>query len=440
VTPAASSGARGSGRNTVTPLYAALTLRGRVLLGGAAALVIAGLVLRYPELVGLGVAGIAAVAAALASVARAPAVSVERVVSPSRVARGGQAWAQLVIRNDSRWSLPAVLARDPAGPDAATVPVPRLRSGQAHEARTPLPTARRGVVPSGPLLIERDDPFGLAHRILNTGHASELYVRPRAVELPEIAASLARSVDGPQSDTTMEGTLAFHTLREYVPGDELRHVHWRATAHAGKLVVKQHVDTAHASLAVVLDVKVPAGDGGGRGRRRRLAPAGAEAPLPAGVTEAFEVAVDCAASVAAIAAAQRQPLQLMNTAGESLLPRTVQRRGGCTVDDVLDALTRVTPAAGGSPGPGGDPLPDVLRRLSAGRRGSLAVVISTRPTGWLADSLRLLASCYARVLAVHVIDATVPPASATRTGRVLWVTVKQADELAAALLRARAAA
>lgn len=75
----------------------------------------------------------------------------------------------------------------------------------------------------------------------------------------------------------------------------------------------------------------------------------------------------------------------------------------------------------------------MLRRLSAGRRGSLAVVISTRPTGWLADSLRLLAACYARVLAVHVIDAAVPPASATRTGRVLWVTVKQADELAATL-------
>jgi uncharacterized protein (DUF58 family) len=439
VTPAADSGARGSGRNTVTPLYAALTMRGRVLLGGAAALVIAGLILRYPELVGLGVAGIAAVAAALASVARAPAVSVERVVSPSRVARGGQAWAQLVIRNDSRWSLPAVLARDPAGPDAVTVPVPRLRSGQTHEARAPLPTARRGVVPSGPLLIERDDAFGLTHRTLNTGHASELYVRPRAVELPEIAASLARSVDGPQSDTTMEGTLAFHALREYVPGDELRHVHWRATAHTGKLVVKQHVDTAHASLAVVLDVTVPAGDGGERSRRGRRASARAEAPQLAGVSEAFEVAVDCAASVAAIAAAQRQPLQLMNTAGESLLPGTV-RRGGCTVDDVLDALTRVTPAVGGSPTPGGDPLPDVLRRLSAGRRGSLAVVISARPTGWLADSLRLLAGCYARVLAVHVIDAAVPPDSATRTGRVLWVTVRQADELAVALLRARAAA
>lgn len=434
-----------SGRNMVTPLYAALTVRGRVLLGGAAALVAAGLILRYPELIGIGAAGLAAVVVALASVARAPAVSVQREITPPRVARGGQASAQVIICNESRWSMSALLARDLAGQQAISLSLPRLRSGQSYQATAALPTVRRGVIPSGPLLIDRADAFGLAHRTLNTGHRSELYVRPRAVELPEIAASLARSVDGPQSDTTMEGTLAFHALREYVPGDELRHVHWRATAHAGKLIVKQHVDTAHASLAVVLDVSVHVTDnGGGRRPWRTAEPA---ASLPAGLAEAFEVAVDCAASVAAIAAAQRQPLQLIDTSGNSLLPGTVRRRGGCTADDVLDALTRVNavrsgalPSAGLAPGQPADPLPDVLRRLSAAGRGSLAVVVSARPMGWLADSMRLLAGCYARVLAVHVIDPALQPGPATRTGRVLWVTVRQADELAGALLRARTAA
>ena len=248
------------------------------------------------------------------------------------------------------------------------------------------------MVPSGPLLVERADAFGLTHRTLDTGQASELYVRPRAISLPEIAASLARSVDGPQSDTTMEGTLAFHALREYVPGDELRHVHWRASAHAGKSLVKQHVDTAHAALAVVLDLVAAPGEPG---------------------AEAFEVAVDCAASVAASAASRRYPVILVDTStGESLLPGArCAAVGGCTVDDVLDALTKVTTV----PGPA-DPLPDVLRRLAAGPRGSLAVVISVRPMDWLADALRRLAGGYARVLAVHVIDGDEQAGSVDQDG------------------------
>ena len=288
------------------------------------------------------------------------------------------------------------------------------------EVPVPLPVGRRGLVASGPLLVDRDDAFGLAHRTLNTGAASVLYVRPRVVPLPEVSASLARSVDGPQSDNTTEGTLAFNSLREYVPGDELRHVHWRASAHANKLVVKQHVDTAYAAAAVVLDAFCPSG------------------------ADAFDVAVDCAASVAVIAAQQRQPLRLLDGSGQSLLPKTMARRG-VTADVVLDSLTPLQPA---KPGPV-DPLADTVRRLAAGARGSLAVVVSTRPTRGLAEPLRLLAGCYARVIAVQVAEQVTAgslsgqperPAQVTRTGRVVWVMVRAVDDLSAALLRARSAA
>ena len=430
---------RRGGQRAVTPLRSALTVRGRVMLGGSVLVVAAGMLLRYPELIGLGAAGIVAVLSALAVVARSPAVQVERTISPARVSRGSEVDAQVLVRNAGRRSAPAAAARDVAGPVPVAFQIPRLRPGQVHGGRTRLPTSRRGVVASGPLLVDRDDAFGLAHRTLDTGEAAELYVRPRPVPLPDIGASLARSVDGPQADTTMEGTLAFHALREYVPGDELRHVHWRASAHAQKLVVKQHVDTAHAALAVVLDVTLPPGDAAG----------------PDSLAEAFEVAVDCAASAAVVAAVQRHPLLLLDSHGQSLLPGTARRHGTHTADDVLDALTRVkpgdaaVPAAGerrrpGLPGPAappsGDPLPAVLRRLAGSGRGNLAIVISTRPMNWLAAPLQQLAGSYARVIAVHAVVAQAPASGAARTGRVLWVAVRQAADLAAGVARARAVA
>jgi uncharacterized protein (DUF58 family) len=406
---------------TFTPLHRALTTRGSMVLGGALIAAACGLLLRYTELIGLGAVGVAAVAAALAMVGRAPRVTVSRVVEPVRVTRGSPsgAVARVTIRSASGRTVPAMFARDMAGPTPYPLAVPRLggRGSAVCEAEVPLPVGRRGVVASGPLLVARDDPFGLTHRTLNTGVRTALYVRPRAIPLPDVTASLARSVDGTQSDTSMEGTLAFNSLREYVPGDELRHVHWRASAHAGKYVVKQHVDTAHAAVAVVLDTVLDAVHGA------------------AGGAELFDVAVDCAASVAVIAAQQRHPLLLLDGAGGSLLPGGARRRGRSAAEDVLDALTTVTAAA---PRPGAaDPVADAVRRLSSGSRGSLAAVISTRPMAMLAEPLRLLAGAYARVVAVQ---AGGTAAGATRTGRVVWVTVGSVDDLPAALLRARTAA
>ena len=159
------------------------------------------------------------------------------------------------------------------------------------------------------------------------------------------------------------------------------------------------------------------------------------------------MAVDCAASVAVIAAQQRQPLQLLDGSGQSLLPKTMARRG-VTADVVLDSLTPLQPA---KPSPV-DPLADTVRRLAAGARGSLAVVVSTRPTRGLAEPLRLLAGCYARVIAVQVAEQVTAgsrsgqperaglPGPVTRTGRVVWVMVRAVDDLSAALLRARSAA
>lgn len=427
----------------VTPFRKALTPRGWLLLAGSAAVMGAALALGYAELAGVGSAGIAAVLAALVTVARTPALTVARYTHPAQVTRGTpDVTAWLELHNTSRWPLPSTRTRLIAGAESPPVKLPALEGGAtAHVPSPALPTARRGVVRVGPLLVTRADPFGLARRVLDTGTSSELYVRPRSIHLPDVARSLARSVDGSQAETKMDGTLAFHRLREYVPGDERRHIHWLASAHAGRMLVKQHVDTAHAAVAVLVDV------------------------VPGGAEEAFEVAVDCAASAAVCATDRGDPLVLLDTFGRSLLAQSGRARRGATTEGVLNALTRIVPELPESPEPPGprespgqpessassEPaVPDRsgrgagtlavgIRRLAEGGKGSLAVVVSTRSLTPWANDLKILASSYARVIAVLATDAP-GPATTTRIGRVLWTEVRSADELPAVLHRARAAA
>ena len=414
-------------RPAVTPLHSALTTRGIAVLMGCAVVLGAGLWLDYPELTALACSGFVAIASAYAAVARTPSLEVERTVTPQRVKRGDGASATLLVRNRSRWRLPALTAHDLAGARAARFPIPPLAVSGTCQGRIPLPTGRRGVVTSGPLLVDRADPFGLASRRLRTGGTAALLVWPRAVPVPQISVSLARSVDGPQSETTLQGTLAFHALREYVPGDEPRHVHWRSSAHAGQLLVKQHVDTAHAALAVVLDSVRPAVAAG-----TGLHAEQAERAL----AEAFEAAVDCAASAAVMACTSNHPLVLVDERGRSLLAAGGERRTAPAADDVLDALTSVRASAErGGPAPQ-DETAAALRSLASRGRGSLAVFVSTRDTTARAGALQVLAGAYARVAAVEVVLSDRPAFPVRTIGRVAFLCVRSVDELPAALARA----
>ena len=68
-----------------------------------------------------------------------------------------------------------------------------------------------------------------------------------------LGSGQVRDLEGMPSDRVSMSDLAFHALREYVPGDDLRHVHWRSSARAGELLVRQYHDTRRNHATVVLD-------------------------------------------------------------------------------------------------------------------------------------------------------------------------------------------
>ncbi|TWD16551.1 uncharacterized protein DUF58 [Marihabitans asiaticum] len=180
-------------------------------------------------------------------------VRIETVVDPRRVTVGDPATGRIDIENEGKVPLLPIVVELPVGRSDARFTMPSLRSGEVHEEIFVVPTQRRGVIPVGPARTVQGDPFGLVRRVLHWTDQTELFVHPRTIPLDSHAHGLLRDLEGQSTQDISSSDLAFHALREYEPGDDLRHVHWRSSAKTGVLMVRQFLDTRRAHLAVVVD-------------------------------------------------------------------------------------------------------------------------------------------------------------------------------------------
>jgi uncharacterized protein (DUF58 family) len=325
--------------------------------GTAAASVVlyaAGAWLGYPEAVVLAAGGVLAVGCAVLWTLPRPRLTVAREVTPDRVARGESASGVLRITNTGRVRRAGLRAYDVCGPGVIEIEVPGLRPGRTEPVTYALPTERRGEIPVGPLRLVRADPFGLARRVREYGEPRTLLVRPRTVPLPLLPSGRSHHLEGPTTDTAPAGTVTFHALREYVVGDDLRHIHWRSSARTGTLMVRQLVDASLPQTTLVIDTNEHA------------------YPDP----DDFELAVDAAASVAAGAAGLSFPIRVLTGDG----PLVETRGGPHDIELILDRLARVTAHDGPH-----EAL-DVARRVRAG--GSLVVLTGARGDISRAGTLR----------------------------------------------------
>ncbi|MFV2114191.1 DUF58 domain-containing protein [Micromonospora sp. LOL_025] len=276
----------------------ALTARCVGLLVAAVVLLGVGFRFAYPELTLLGAAAGIAVGYAVLSAAWRPRLEVTRSADPDRVARGEPAAMTLTVRNAGRLRAASLVAEDRCGDLAVPVPLLRLRPGRDTTVRYEVPTARRGVVPVGPLRVTRRDPLGLVALARPYGGTVPVWVHPRVHPLNAVPTGAGRSLDG-RVDKVPHGSITFDSLREYVIGDELRRVHWRTSARVGELMVRENVDTSLPRIVVLLDNR-----------------AGAHPQRLDGVAESFESACEAAASVLVAAYREGLPVVLLLVAPE----------------------------------------------------------------------------------------------------------------------------
>ena len=182
-------------------------------------------------------------------------VRADLTLRPDRTSAGVPVHGRLRLAN--RWpvSVGRPVVEVPSGTDRRWVRLPTLAARGTHVEELVVPAERRGVVTVGPVLYRRTDPVGLFSRRVRWAEAVELLVRPATVDLAGLPVGQIRDLEGVPSDQMSMSDLAFHALREYVPGDDLRHVHWRSSARAGQLLVRQYHDTRRTSVLLLVDTR-----------------------------------------------------------------------------------------------------------------------------------------------------------------------------------------
>jgi uncharacterized protein (DUF58 family) len=130
--------------------------------------------------------------------------------------------------------------------------------------RTHSTCTRRGLFTLGPTSLHTGDPFGMYRVEIVDPASTTLLVMPPIVPLPSIeVASGGRSGQArPRSDVP-ERTVSSSSVREFIPGDSLRYIHWRTTARRETPFVRIFDGTPAGDWWIMLDLDqhVQAGEG-----------------------------------------------------------------------------------------------------------------------------------------------------------------------------------
>ncbi len=229
-----------------------MTLRWRLLLASSAVVAVIAWLLSWPELMGLAGAGIVTSIAVAFWWGGSARGSMVVKAAPEFVPRLSNDVVPVAIdwARPPRRAWASCASANPADP-RVWVPI------DSDDVRLdwPIDSRTRGQRLVGPEDLTYADPFGLVARHIATATPASTTITPRVVAVPTVRRSRTSADD---VEGVRVGHENFHTLREYVFGDEPRKIHWRSSARAQKLLVKVSVDAAEEQTVVVLDVDAAA--------------------------------------------------------------------------------------------------------------------------------------------------------------------------------------
>lgn len=199
-------------------------------------------------------------------------------------------------------------------------PCPDLPSNGSADVRLEVTPLRRGVLRFDAVAVACPDAFGLFRTFVRVPLAGSLLILPKRYFLPpmELPGQLKYQLGGVSLAASVGESEEFVSLRDYRPGDPVRHIHWPSWAKTGEPIVKEFQDEFFTRHALILDTF-----------------------LPVAASEVFEEAVSVAASLACTVQAQESLLDLMFVGPEAYC--FTMGRGVGHIEQLLEILASVQP-------------------------------------------------------------------------------------------------
>jgi len=130
----------------------------------------------------------------------------------------------------------------------------KLRPGERRILSYTIESQQRGLYTVGPAVIQGSDPLGFFPFRTKAAGSQTLIVYPEVLPL-----SLSSSEGLPAGAIRVENPMyedltRYRSLREYLPGDSLRRVNWKASAKTGQLFVTDYLPLLHAPVLILLNL------------------------------------------------------------------------------------------------------------------------------------------------------------------------------------------
>ncbi|NPV45438.1 MAG: DUF58 domain-containing protein [Armatimonadetes bacterium] len=307
-------------------------------------------------------------------------------LSRHEVAAGNRVPVRVTLTNTGLISRPAPIVAlrvtnqtIPHAEQALEFGLPSLSRGEVAEATVETVLPVRGRWHVGPAQLIGTDPVGMFRRPGPQSASVALLALPEVFSVPWVWRRdlLCREARHLALSRVRQGG-EFWGIRQHEPGDGLRHVHWKVTAHTGELMVKEYARGRELSAAIWLDLR-------------------AASHVGHGVDSSLEMSIILAASLVPAFLAMDQAVALV---GDGLpLGLRTPGRGEATAARAWRALAEVQPTSS-------RPFAELIsHQLGEARPGLTAVTITPGVESGLE---RALLSAVSRGVAVRCLVAAPP--------------------------------